>query len=163
VLVTHDQEEALGIADLVAVLRDGRTVQADPPQRLYAEPADLGVATFVGDAVLLEATATGRHARTVLGDLELSGPADGTGTVLLRPEQLLLGDSAVDNGAPVVTVQDTMFHGHDATVLLELNGHALRARVQGGLTVAPGQRVSVHVTGTGRFYPATRDAVPEVT
>lgn len=153
VLVTHDQEEALGIADLVAVLRDGRTVQSDPPQRIYTEPADLGVATFVGDAVLLEAKATGRHASTVLGQLELSGPANGAGTVLLRPEQLRIGNSTVDNGATAVTVRDTTFHGHDATILLDFKGHQLRARVQGGRTFSPGQTVTVRIAGTARFYP----------
>ena len=55
VLVTHDQDEALSTADLVAVLRDGRIAQCGTPLDLYARPADAEIARFIGDANLLEA------------------------------------------------------------------------------------------------------------
>ena len=73
-LVTHDQEEALSLADQVAVLRDGRIVQSGPPRELYAEPIDLEVALFVGDAVVLEAEVEGAVASTVLGRLAVADP-----------------------------------------------------------------------------------------
>ena len=53
VLVTHDQGEALSLADQVAVMRGGRLVQASAPATVYGRPVDPGVATFVGGAVLL--------------------------------------------------------------------------------------------------------------
>ena len=56
VLVTHDQDEALSTADLVAVMRHGRIVQTGTPREIYEAPIDLGVARFVGDAVELPAT-----------------------------------------------------------------------------------------------------------
>ena len=63
-LVTHDQEEALSLADTVAVMRGGRIVQAADPQTLYRDPVDAEVAAFVGEAVLLEGRLDGDYAET---------------------------------------------------------------------------------------------------
>ena len=68
-LVTHDQEEALSLADVVAVMREGRIVQSADPQTLYRDPVDAEVALFVGEAVLLNAGLHGDHAETALGRL----------------------------------------------------------------------------------------------
>ncbi len=149
VLVTHDQQEALGAADVVAVLRAGRVVQAGAPQEVYREPADLGVGTFVGDAVVLAATAGDGWARTPLGTLAVVGP-DGPGSVLLRPEQLRLVPLA---GAPVAaTVVETVFHGHDSTVRLDAGGVVVQCRTAGPHLPAVGERVGVEVDGPGRIY-----------
>ena len=55
--VTHDQEEALSLADVVAVMRDGRVVQAGTPEHVYGRPSDHWVARFLGDAVVLRGEA----------------------------------------------------------------------------------------------------------
>ena len=60
VLVTHDQGEALSLADHIVVMRDGRDVQSGPPAEVYGEPGDPWVARFVGDAMLLPGTAARR-------------------------------------------------------------------------------------------------------
>jgi iron(III) transport system ATP-binding protein len=150
VLVTHDQQEALGAADVVAVLRDGRVVQSAPPRTLYAEPVDLAVGTFVGEAVVLSATVRGGRAETALGALPVTGP-DGTGQVLVRPEQLRLGRP----GDVVATVVEVVFHGHDTTVLLALDGTGplLRCRTAEPVSPGVGERVGVTVRGPARFYP----------
>src|SRR5829696_35476 len=144
VLVTHDQQEALSIAELVAVLQGGRIVQAAPPADLYEVPTDLDVATFVGEAVVLPAVRRDDRAECALGALlvrpssngESSGesngqpngeqpngsaqqPASRRGNVLLRPEQLVLGPPGDGVTARVTGVQ---FFGHDALVRLELPG-----------------------------------------
>lgn len=152
VLVTHDQQEALGAADLVAVLRDGRVVQAAPPRVLYGEPVDLGVGAFVGDAVVLAATVRGGCADTALGVLPVpAGVADGPGQVLLRPEQLRLSAAA---DAPVrATVLEVVFHGHDTTVLLDVDGVPIRCRTAKPTSPGVGERVGVRVDGVARFYP----------
>lgn len=145
-LVTHDQEEALGIADHVVVLRDGAVAQFARPQTIYTSPADLGVALFVGEAVTFPGTARSGQVETPLGTLPTSG--DGPGTVLLRPEQLILGATGVPS-----TVDDVRFHGHDATVLLRLaDGAQVRARVQGRISVRAGDSVSVSVDGPVLFF-----------
>ena len=148
-LVTHDQEEALGIADHVVVLRDGAVAQFARPQTIYASPADLGVALFVGEAVTFAGVARAGLVETPLGTLPTSG--DGPGTVLVRPEQLILGSTGVPS-----TVDDVRFHGHDATVLLRLaDGTRVRARVQGRVPVRAGDSISVSVDGTALFFAST--------
>jgi iron(III) transport system ATP-binding protein len=69
VLVTHDQAEALSMADQVAVLRGGRLVQLTDPRTLYRRPGDLDVATFVGEAVVLDADLRDGLAHCALGEL----------------------------------------------------------------------------------------------
>src|SRR5579863_8267098 len=69
VLVTHDQDEALAIADRVAVLRDGRIAQYSAPAELYSRPVDSGLARFVGDANLLDGIRRAGLVDTVLGQL----------------------------------------------------------------------------------------------
>src|SRR5918999_1888469 len=71
VLVTHDQAEALSMADQVAVLRGGRLVQLTDPRTLYRRPGDLDVATFVGEAVVLDADIRDGRASCALGSLSL--------------------------------------------------------------------------------------------
>ncbi|HEX6356452.1 ABC transporter ATP-binding protein [Actinophytocola sp.] len=156
VLVTHDQGEALGVADAVAVLRNGVVAQLGAPQQVYTDPADLGVALFVGEAVTFDAVARDGVAETPLGRLPVHGRASGAGTVLVRPEQLLVGDHGEVAGV-VATVDDVLFHGHDATVLLRLaNGTRMRSRVQGVLPAQPGDEVAVRVSGTALFFPERR-------
>ncbi len=74
VLVTHDQEEALSLADHVAVMRDGRVVQVGEPREVYENPVDVATARFVGDAVVLDGTVVscdecGARVECVLGRL----------------------------------------------------------------------------------------------
>ncbi|MCL7429828.1 ABC transporter ATP-binding protein [Streptomyces sp. YS415] len=157
ILVTHDQQEALSTADLVAVVRDGRVAQCDTPQELYRRPADLWIAGFVGDAVLLPATVhhDGR-ARTPLGLVPLTGATDGlrTGTVLLRPEQLRLTGPDTE-GAVTGKVTDVRYYGHDAMVTVAVEGHdaPVDIRVAGPLGVRPGDATGVRVEGVGVLHP----------
>ena len=89
VLVTHDQDEALSVADQVAILRDGRMAQCGPPHQVYRTPADAQLARFLGEANLFAATFDGATARTPLGTLAAhpaAGAQPGEVTVLIRPE-----------------------------------------------------------------------------
>ena len=144
-LVTHDQSEALSMADEVAVLRDGRLVQVASPERLYRRPADLALARFVGEAVVVPGEAADGHVVCALGRLRLAD-AQPTGVVLvlLRPEQLRLAP----DGLPAV-VETVTFYGHDASLQLRLDASlTLNARVAGHAAPAPGERVTVRVEGT---------------
>ena len=81
VLVTHDQDEALSIADRVAVLRDGAIAQYAAPQELYSCPVDAEMARFIGEANLIPGTLNGSSVQTLLGRLAVTGadPAAGNG------------------------------------------------------------------------------------
>jgi putative spermidine/putrescine transport system ATP-binding protein len=90
--ITHDQEEALSMANRVAVMREGRLLQVDTPQALYARPASRAVAAFVGHANLFEGEVlTESRVRTPLGDLACADHAFAPGaavSVLIRPEAI---------------------------------------------------------------------------
>ena len=141
VLVTHDQEEALSVADRVAVMRDGRVVQDGTPAEVYADPVDVGVATFVGEANILPGTADSRGVATALGRLRLRRPvAAGPVTVVVRPEQVTLRPGV--SGAAVVV--DRLYFGHDAMLTLRFDdATTVQARVTRGGTLEPGQRADV--------------------
>jgi len=148
VLVTHDQEEALSIADRVAVMRAGRVIQQATPIDLYSKPADLHVARFVGDAVELAAVSEGGVAQTVLGAIAVRDSLSGRGVVLLRPEQLELHESGVTG-----SVLDIVFHGHDALVRVALPTLEVVLRVVTPVSVRVGDVVGVQVRGQAQFYP----------
>ena len=104
-LVTHDQEEALSIADQVAVMRDGRFTKVGTPQQVYLQPGDRFTAEFLGDCVLLPCTVTAGSADCALGRIPLRAPAaDGPATLMLRPEQLVATAVSDDGSAGVATV-----------------------------------------------------------
>ncbi|WP_203337369.1 ABC transporter ATP-binding protein [Nocardioides limicola] len=154
-LVTHDQEEALSIADEVAVMRDGLVVQHGTPEQVYLEPADLAVARFVGEAIVLEARGDASMASTALGELKLRGSAErgATGQVMIRPEQVHL--VKVGDGIPA-TVQRAVFHGHDTTVHLSVSPPMVDAvelvcRIQGALPEA--SEVAIRVDGAVAWFP----------
>jgi len=146
-LVTHDQAQALSTADLVAVMRAGRMVQAASPRGLYLAPADLGVANFVGDTVLLDGTLSGRCAVTALGALAVRAPmpAGSAVRVVVRPEQLVL---TADGDGVSARVRDQVFFGHDALVHLELSdGAVVTARSLDAAWAQPGLDVRLAVRG----------------
>jgi iron(III) transport system ATP-binding protein len=154
-LVTHDQEEALSLADLVAVMRDGRIVQIADPQTLYRDPIDADVAVFVGDAVLLEGRLDGDVAETALGKLETRGAhgSSGIATVMLRPEQIHCGAPGGE-GAPG-RVCSAEFYGHDAiaSVALDAGGPEILARAVGHSLPRSGEVVCLTVEGSAIAYP----------
>ena len=142
------------MADQVAVLRGGRLVQLTDPRTLYRRPADLDVATFVGESVVLEAEVRDRRAHTLLGELTLDrAVADGPARVLLRPEQLRLGAPA--GAAPQARVRSIDFYGHDSRVWLDLpDGATVIARLDGSELPAVGQEVGITVVGAALPFPA---------
>ena len=160
ILVTHDQEEALSIADRVAVVRDGRVVQVATPDDLYERPADPATARFVGDAVELEGRVRADGVVScALGEVHVPGAgADGaTGTVVLRPEQLAVVDERSVGTGPVPgapgRVRACSYHGHDSLLLVELDdGTEVPVRVPGARGARPGDRVRIVVGGTGLLF-----------
>jgi iron(III) transport system ATP-binding protein len=156
VLVTHDQEEALSIADRVAVMLDGQIVQAGPPEELYHRPATRAIADFIGDVQFVRGEASGRRARTVLGEIPLHGAFEGPVDVMLRPEMLRLtpgSPSEGDEGTPA-TIVSRAFFGHDQLLTLQLDsGEQLKARLGAYGGFRPGDRVTVSVRGGALAYP----------
>ncbi len=92
ILVTHDQTEALAMADHVAVMRDGIVEQMAPPEMLWSRPANAFVAEFVGSATVVPARRQGGDYRVIDGlNLKVPGAVSDRVRVALRPRDLALG------------------------------------------------------------------------
>ena len=163
-LVTHNQDEALSVADLVAVLRNGRIVQHASPQGIYTGPVDGELAQFVGEANLLAGRLDGALVKTPLGSL----PARGKGvpssspcpaTVLIRPEQIVL--EAADGTEPRGQVIRSRYHGHDTLLLValgrEADGSVLLVRTLGDARRLPGEEVTLTARGPVLVWPQRTD------
>jgi len=137
--VTHDQEEAMLLADHLVVLHEGRVEQAGPPLDLYRRPATPFVASFLGEASLVEVSVEeGKVAGAPLGRLATpGGPC--RGWVLVRPE-----DVTQDPAGAVATVVDARGLGpHDRVVLALENGAEVLAHFPPESAPEPGTRVRI--------------------
>ena len=158
VLVTHDQDEALSMADCVAVLRAGRIVANARPEEMYRSPLDAELANFLGEANLLPGTVTGAEAVTALGRLALQRDVgdrwSGAAVVLVRPEQIELRQGGA--GLPA-RVLDRAYFGHDAVlqVVPEVLGEPLLVRVTGPGAPPPGADVMMTVLAPVMAWPAS--------
>jgi iron(III) transport system ATP-binding protein len=150
-LVTHDPEEAMFMADRIALMRAGRIVQVGPPTELYFKPADAFVAAFFGDINRLERITTGGKVETPLGHLATPDLADGTAVeVLVRPEAIKLlppGDHAGTGKAPA-RVMAARLLGRTSLVHLSVgngseHGLHLHARVPGRFLPSEGETFNI--------------------
>jgi iron(III) transport system ATP-binding protein len=168
ILVTHDQDEALSIADRVAVLQRGTIVQCDVPSMLYTRPVNGEVARFVGHGNLLLGRLERGVVKSVLGEIavELNVPAPEPCAVgvLVRPEQIELVGGGDRAPVPRGVVVNREFHGHDVLISVRLDepawgpppgdrpGFEVLARLPGSDAPEPGSRVSLRVHGTAAAW-----------
>jgi putrescine transport system ATP-binding protein len=125
VMVTHDQEEALALADRVAVLEGGRLAQVGAPRAIYDRPASRFVARFLGAANVLEGRAgTGRFDSTEAGATFAGDIPDGTVAVALRPERVIVAPGASGPNTAQGVVEEVAFRGDDSLLLVRLSGGA---------------------------------------
>ena len=167
ILVTHDQDEALLMADLVAVIRGGTIAQLAPPGDLYDNPVDADLASFVGDANLVDGQRVADLVNTPLGPLPVrrsnAQASDGPVIVLLRPEQIDVNRGAGDPGAPA-KVLSADFHGSDTVVRVTPDRDdlppSLTARVLGNHDFSPGTTVRIAAHGTVCAWPVPEGDEP---
>jgi len=156
-LVTHDQDEALSLADHIALLHEGRIVAHGNPRDLYDVPASPEIATAIGTANLLPGTLEAGRVRSAVGMLApLDGSLTITGdvTVLLRPEQVALSTTPQLDHLAAKTTR-VRFHGHDTLVdLVSDDQTSLIARLAGESDIRAGQQVWLSITGPVHVWPA---------
>ncbi|HEX5367460.1 MAG TPA: ABC transporter ATP-binding protein [Acidimicrobiales bacterium] len=156
-LVTHDQQEALSLADEVVVMRAGRVEQSGRPEHVYGHPTSRWAAEFLGAADVVPGTADGRFVECELGRLAADRPLRGPVEVVIRPESVAIGPAHppvagegpdVPDGAVKATVVGRSYYGHDQLVRLELaSGLRLRSRGPGTTPWHRGDEVRAWVTG----------------
>jgi iron(III) transport system ATP-binding protein len=150
IFVTHDQEEAMSLVDVIAVLMGGTVRQVARPQQLYGQPVDRDVASFLGDANFLLGTANGRRIECELGTLESIVENQGSVDVLIRPENVTVMPAAADSPN---RVRNILFFGHDQLVSVQLgSGVLVDARLGPMYHFAVGQPVQLRVDGPVMSY-----------
>lgn len=157
ILVTHDQEEALSMADRVALLHEGRLRQVGTPAELYRAPADAFVAGFIGRNNFLPLAGSRPDGFTtgLEGVLAADSAAPQAGHVLaIRPEHIALHppDTPGDEACRVLEVA---FGGARQTVLVEAAGHRITVETATDRLWQPGEAASLRfLPATGRIFPA---------
>ena len=150
IMVTHDQEEALSMASRVAILRDGEFAQIGNPSEIYQSPADIEMATFLGDSVIINGVIQNEKIVTDLGLLTpLNKVVNGaTGRVAIRPENFYLQPNPNGEGEVI----GRQYFGHDALVEVKLPKLVIQARANGPFAPELGMKVTVWVRGQVNFY-----------
>ncbi|WP_163558401.1 ABC transporter ATP-binding protein [Halomonas sp. NO4] len=151
-LVTHDPEEAMFMADRIALMRDGRIVQTGTPRELYCTPCDPFVVTFFGEVNELSGEVRNGQVQTPVGPVDAGWLAEGSqAQVMIRPEALRV----VEREAPVEA------HRYSHIIMAKLLGRSsllhicahgedgreahLHARMPGVFLPADGQPVDIHL------------------
>jgi putrescine transport system ATP-binding protein len=126
VMVTHDQEEALALADRIALLDGGRVAQLGAPRAIYERPASRFVARFLGAANVLEGRAAAGRFESAEAAATFAGTIpDGTVAVALRPERIAIAPAAGGPNTARGVVEDVAFRGDDSLLLVRLPGGAV--------------------------------------
>ena len=142
IYVTHDQKEALSVADRIALLKDGQLVQVGTPADLYHRPANSFVADFIGQTNLIVGTVVGRQGdllqiETPAGMIHAKGTSPGGERVVIsiRPEQIHLsrnGEVKATGQQPGSNIlrgklDQTTFLGESSEHVISINGQRLKA------------------------------------
>ncbi|ARP91755.1 hypothetical protein CAL14_16880 [Bordetella genomosp. 9] len=149
VYVTHDQEEAMTVADRMAVFMEGRVVQIGTPKEIYARPADVKVAAFIGTPPMNLLPARLHAGQVQAAGASFAAPSPSPGrpdadvTVGIRPGDLRI--AAAGEGPPGIaaTVEFVEDLGDSAIVNLKAGDQRLKARCGSGAQWAEGQAVSL--------------------
>jgi sn-glycerol 3-phosphate transport system ATP-binding protein len=148
VYVTHDQTEAMSMADQVILLRDGRVEQDAAPDRLYARPATAFSARFIGTPPMNILTLADGAGGAIIAGTDGAGTAGppllagrGTGLLLgIRPEDIRL-DVRASAGGVGATVKSVEYLGADSILTCEVGTQTLAVRAPGRVTLPPGAPV----------------------
>jgi sn-glycerol 3-phosphate transport system ATP-binding protein len=137
VYVTHDQSEAMSMADQVILMRDGKVEQAAAPAEMYAQPATVFAARFIGTPPMNILSLDPQQGGDAIAEASL--PAAAKDILLgIRPEDVMLGGEGIP-----ARVQSAEFLGADTVVTCLVGAQALSARVPGRALLTPGAAIRV--------------------
>src|SRR5210317_1973105 len=146
IIVTHDQEEALSICDIVSVLENGNVIQSATPQEIYLNPISRSVANSVGDPNILKGFSVDGRVETSLGSFVSA--YEGALDVAIRPECI---EVSLNSTGPY-TVKECIFYGHDQVISFQNNkGEIFRARSLPSVIYEPGDKICIEVSEVTTF------------
>jgi iron(III) transport system ATP-binding protein len=151
ILVTHDREEALVSADVVALMRAGKIVQQGSPEAVYSKPISPAIAVSTGDALVLDAQQLADGSTSYLFNPSAVGTSSESGQIVIRPEEISL-DRTLSAASPRGRISKIDYYGHDAMVTVEVAGQSIKVRIPGPFDFVVGEEVGVHHTGPVRFF-----------
>jgi ABC-type Fe3+/spermidine/putrescine transport system ATPase subunit len=145
VFVTHDQEEAVVLADRIALLFGGELQMYDEPEAFYDRPASREAARFFGATNFIEGEAKNGSVDTPLGKLRLERSASpGETTLTIRPEAVRLDESGGENSFPA-TVSSATYLGTQVHYELEASGVVLRAALPPHVRLKKGDEITARL------------------
>ena len=153
IMVTHDREDALVSADVIALMRSGTVVQSGTPAEVYLKPISADVAESTGDVVTIPAIKSPNGAYvSVLHSINPNVTDGASGELLVRPEEIHVSSTPL-NSQVTATISRINYYGHDALLELEFSGlsKSVRARVAGPMNFAVGQKVFIEHQGPIRW------------
>jgi iron(III) transport system ATP-binding protein len=151
ILVTHDREEALVSADVVAVMRDGQIIQQGTPEAVYSTPISPAMAISTGDALVLDASKMADGTTSYLFSPPTKSTLVESGHIVIRPEEIKL-DRNLTGAQSIGRISKIDYYGHDAMVTLDCAGQVLKVRIPGPFDYAVGEEVSLEHAGPVRFF-----------
>ena len=154
IYVTHDQIEAMTLADRIAIMRDGQIMQLGSPDEIYGRPVNKYVADFIGSPSMNFLEGTIKDGVFIVGDLlipltdyefaDSTGAVDGSAILGIRPEHVVTGE-LVENAPFQVDVEIILIEptGSDTLVDCEVAGHHFRVRMDGQSRVSVGEKLRI--------------------
>lgn len=156
VFVSHDREEALQYADKIAVIQQGKLLQAASPAELYRRPANLDAALFIGEGIVFPAVLNADGtADCGLGRLPVqsAAPAGTRGTLLIRPEQFSLYPHSAPAAAIHAVVLKTTPKARHTEISLRAGQTVLTLNLSAAPTLSDGISAVLHLDGPALFFP----------
>ena len=146
IIVTHDQEEALSVCDVVSVLEKGKIIQSSTPQEIYLNPVNKTVANSVGDPNILKGFSIDGRVETSLGTFVSA--YEGALDVSIRPECIELN---LDSEGSYI-VKECTFYGHDQVISFQNSkGEVFRARSLPNTIYEAGDKVNIEISEVTTF------------
>jgi len=146
IIVTHDQEEALSVCDVVSVLEKGKIIQSSTPQEIYLNPVSKTVANSVGDPNILKGYSIDGRVETSLGTFVSA--YEGALDVSIRPECIELN---LDSEGSYI-VKECTFYGHDQVISFQNSkGEVFRARSLPNTIYEAGDKVNIEISEVTTF------------
>jgi iron(III) transport system ATP-binding protein len=153
ILVTHDQEEALTVADQIAVMNEGKIEQMGSPIDIYRNPDTSFVASFLGATNILSANAQGMCAHTSFACLDINTESQGDVLLSVRPEQLTM--VPVQNGQPSGKITRREFKGHDQLYRVQMEQEEITVLTDHLADFQEGEQVSIRTSEPAVVLPMT--------
>ena len=153
VLVTHDQQEAIALADRIAVMHGGKVVQVASPREFYERPNTEYVASFFGWRNFTPATRIGERVSSPFGETTLDGLADdapGSGLLIIRPEAV----TNYGTGLLRATVREATYRGTSTSCRVICEGHELQLAFPANAELSAGDEVRFDLDATMMWYVA---------